>query len=359
MQNLKSHFSYQTLGLILILLFSHYSFAKETETLGSFRFSEFSLRPGLNLQEINGSQFDLENTYLGFEWKRDENLLGHVWIGSSDMIQPAVWFSRQNLPALGIVEAYLEGRSPYGDFRAGLVNVQQGYEGSVPDWALLLPLTHVRKNGWFINRDFGFQFRFSTAPFLSVFTISNGESSMSNLDNKFWASGLWQIKNSEGYGVLFTAQVGGTTAASTSASGGVGASQANSTFKFNFDPNQASKIRSGTMAFFKEENRNLYLIEGGSGDLIQGSTKSSYNFGHLDVVHYVGGDLSLLLRYERSQSNLDDINSILESSSLGFMMISKDKLQSFTLIGTKNYEKVDQPNDQLQLIFRLNSRYLN
>jgi hypothetical protein len=332
-------------------------YADMTENLGTFRFSEFSLKPLLHLQEDNNSQFTVQTTYLGFEWKRDETLRGQLLLGSSDMIQPAVWFGPSTLPAFGIVEAYLEGRSPIGDFRAGLVDLEQGYEGAVPEWAWVLPPTHFHQNGWLINRDFGFQFRFATYPFRTLFTVSNGESTATNPDNKFWYSALWELKNSDGYGILLTAEVGNTTAASTN--NPVSPSVASSLYKFVFNPALDSKIRIGTLAFFRDDGHSLYLIEGGSGDILQSGQSHSFSFGHADVAWHVGGDTHLLARVEQDQSNMSDYSTAVTSSSLGVMLTSKDKLQSFTLMATYNQNATNFPSNELQMIFRLNSRYLN
>ncbi len=330
--------------------------AENQENLGTFRFSEFSLKPLLRVQEESGSAFALQTTYLGFEWKRDENLRGELLLGSNDMIQPGIWFGPTNQPSFGIVEAFLEGKSPFGDFRAGLVNLQMGYEGAEPEWAWVLPPTHFHQQAWMLGRDFGFQFHFSTYPFTTVMTISNGESSMTNSDNKFWYSALWKIKNSEGYGALVTAQVGETTALST---GGVSPSLAASKYKFAFNPNSDAKIRVGALALFKDDGKSLYLLEGGSGDILQTSMKNSFAFAHLDLAFRMGGDLQILLRFEQDQPNLSDYSTAVKATSLGFMLTSKDKLQSFTLIGIKNQEGTEVPNDEAQVIFRLNSRYLN
>lgn len=326
------------------------------ENLGVFRFSEFSLKPLLHLQEESGSAFQIQATYLGFEWRRDENLRGQMLLGSSDLIQPAVWFSPVTEPAFGIVEAYLEGRSIYGDFRAGLVNLQMGYEGAMPEWAWVLPPTHFHQQAWMIARDFGFQFHFTTYPFTTMFTISNGETTTNNPNNKFWYSSLFELKNSEGLGILFTAQVGQTT---TAATGGSNPTLAQSKYGFAFNPNLDAKIRVGSISFFQDDGRSLYLLEGGSGDILQSSTINSFAFGHIDFAIRLVGDLNLLLRYEQDQTNMSDYTTVTKSSSLGFMLTSKDKLQSFTMMGTVNQLVSQYPDNELQLIFRLNSRNSN
>ncbi len=342
--------------IMALLLTSTLVKADSSENLGTFRFSEFSLKPLLNLQEENNSEFALQTTYLGFEWRRDEYLRGQLLLGSSDMILPSVWFSPTYQPSFGIVEAYLEGRSVFGEFRAGLVNLMMGYEGAEPEWAWILPPTRFHQQAWMINRDFGFQFLYSTYPFTTVMTVSNGESSMNNPDNKFWYSGLWKVKNSDGYGAQVSAQVGDTTPASTN---GSLPSVAASKYLFAFDPTLNAKIRVGAASIYRDDGRSLYLLEAGSGDILQGIVKNSFAFAHLDLAIRLGGDLHLLARYEQDQPNISDYTTVVKASSLGFMLTSKDKLQSFTLFGTFNQVTPVVPSSEVQLIFRLNSRYLD
>jgi len=329
---------------------------KMSENLGTFSFSEFSLEPTIHLQEESGNAFLLQSSYLGFEWRRDENLRGEFWLGSSDMVQSAVWFSPSSNPAFGVVEAFLEQRSSIGDFRAGLVNVQMGYEGSVPESAWALPPTHFHQQGWMINRDFGVQFEFSTYPFTTMATISNGESTMNNPDSQFWYSALWRLKNSQGFGALVTAQVGNTTALST---GGATPSLAASKYSFVFDPSSDAKIRVGSLSLFQDNGKSLYLIEAGSGDIIQNGVKNSFGFGHVDIAYRLASNWQLLLRYEQDQADLDNDATMIKSVSLGFKVDSKDKLQSMTLFATHNDETPEIQNDELLLLFRLNSRTMD
>lgn len=337
--------------LFLLLLFSTQVWGA-SENLGQFRFSEFSIAPELKIQEPGIGGFQIQKTYLGFEWMRDESLRGQIWLGSSDLLQSAVWFTPVTRPDLGISEAYLEGKSSYGEMRAGLLNVLQGYEGVSPEWALVLPASQSARQGWLMKRDYGLQFRWTTKPFFTAMTVHNGETG-ANSDGKFWYSGAWQYKNSNNAGVLLTASVGNTKPESTSGS------LAQSQFQFNFDPSGTAKIRYATLTFFKDDERSLFLIEGGRGDIIQNDIKRPYAWGRADFSFNLGGDLNMLLRYEQTQSNLKETPTIKKSSSGGFSIWSKDRLQSVTLYGIHHEEDPKVMNDEYFLIFRLNSRYLH
>ena len=278
-------------------------------------------------------------------------------MGSSDLTTPAAWFTPKTRPDFGIDEAYLEGKSLYGDIRAGLINVQQAYEGVYPEWAWVLPETRARRFGWLIKRDFGLQFRWQNKPFLTALSIHNGESGP-NTDGKLWYSGMWQIRNSQGVGLLMTASVGNTRPDATLGSSAGRTSLSNST-KFVFDGSQDAKIRYGTFAIFRDDERTLFLFEGGRGEIIQNNERAPYACGHLDIGWNLGGDLSLLARYEQLQPDLKDSESVVRAGSLGFSVTSKDRLQSITMFGTRNTENPAINNDEFQVILRLNSRYLN
>jgi hypothetical protein len=202
-----------------------------------------------------------------------------------------------------------------------------------------------------IKRDWGLQLRFTYENLLTAFTLHNGETT-TNADGKFWYSGLWQYKNDQGFGVLLSASVGNTKAASTS--GSTVASQG-----FLFNPALDSKIRYGILSIFREDQHTLFLLEYGRGDYIQNEIKNPYAWGRSDLSWNLGGDLSLLFRYEQSQPDLNNTATIIKSTSLGFASYSKSRLQSVTLLATSHREDPAVINDEVLLLFKLNSKFLN
>ena len=337
--------------LFLALLISWtFVFAENEESMGDFRFSDFSLAPRLRLQEPGEGGFELRSSFLGFEWKKDEALRGTFVIGTNDLNQPAVWFNNPQRPTLDLVEGFLEGRSAVGDLRVGLLNVHQGFEGAFPEWSWALPESRARREGWTIKRDWGIQLRFHSSGWLTAMTLHNGETT-DNADGKFWYSGLWQYKNTEGFGAQLSASVGNTKALSTSASTA-------GTLGFNFDSNKDSKIRYGIISLFREFERSLFLMEYGRGDFVQNDVKNPYEWGRADLSWFMGGDVNLLLRYEQTQSDLTNSASIVKSSSAGFSYYSKSRLQSVTLLATSNREEPQKTNDEVLLLVKLNSKFL-
>ena len=319
--------------------------------MGSFRFSEFSLSPRARVEEPSQGGFELHQSWIGFEWKRDESLSGEMSFGTADLVRPAIWYPTKE-GDLALVHAALRAKTQYLDIRAGLLPVPNGYEGSVPEWELLLPETRVRRHRWFAKRDVGVEFKAETKPWLTSLTVHNGESG-ANLDQKTWATGLWRYFNTEGYGALATASVGRTDARSTTLSTAASADEG-----FNFDPMVAAKIRQGSFALYRRWGRHLLLSEIGKGEILQNEDKHAFNWGHFDVCANLGGDLNLLLRYEQSQSDIGNTETIVRSTGFGFSVSSSDRLSSVTIWGNKNNQSPEKQDDEFLLIFRLNSNYL-
>ena len=340
----------RTSFFLLLTMISQLALA-EGEQMGTFRFSEFSLSPRLRIEEPSQGGFELHQSWIGFEWKRDERLSGEMSFGTADLVAPAIWYPTKE-GDLALVQAALKARTPYMDIRAGLLPIPNGYEGSVPEWELSLPETRVRRHRWFTKRDIGVELRAETKPWLTSVTVYNGESG-ANLDQKVWATALWRYLNPEGMGALATATVGRTDARSTTLSTAGSADEG-----FVFNPGEASKSRQGTLALYRRWGRHLVLAEIGKGEILQLDDKHGFNWGHFDMCANLGGDLNLLFRFEQSQSDLSDRETIVRSTGLGFSVSSSDRLSSVTLWGNKNAESPERLDDELLLMFRLNSNFL-
>ena len=346
----------RSLILILILvsecLFSVRAFAQadEFETMGKFRFMDLFISPRLRLQEPGNGGFELEQSYLGFEWSRDEQVRAVFKYGTGDLVAPAVWYPKP-VATYGLAEAYLELKGELADFRAGLLTVPLGFEGTFKEWNSILPESNMRRRGWLPKRDYGLQFSWDSKPWATQLTVHNGESGP-NSDRWMWVSGLWKYRGGDGYGALASASVGHTRSDSTLGS------TAATIEKFNFDVAESAKIRYGVLSLFKEDRRNLFLIEAGRGEIVQGESKGPYAFGRADFSWNIHQDTNLLLRYEQTQANLDLSSTIVKSTGLGLVFSSRDNLQSLTFYGSHNVEDPEVQNDEYWVIFRLHSSLL-
>ncbi len=338
------------LAVIITTLFGLSVWA-EGEQMGTFRFSEFSLSPRARVQEPSEGGFELQQSWIGFEWVKDENLSGELSFGTSDLVQPAIWYSTKE-GDVALVHAALKAKTPYFDVRAGLLPIPNGYEGAFPDWEQSLPETRVRRHRWFTKRDVGVEFKAETKPFLTSLTVHNGESG-ANSDQKVWVTGLWRYFNPQGYGALATAEVGRTDARSTAKSVAGSADEG-----FSFDPTDSAKIRHGSIALYRKWGRHLVLAEIGKGEILQKDEKHAFNWGHFDICANLGGDLNLLFRYEQSQSDVTSTANLVKSTGAGVSVSSSDRLSSVTLWGNKNTQSPEKQDDEFLLLFRLNSNFL-
>jgi hypothetical protein len=335
------------LPLFLFLLIG-VSEAAKAETLGKFRFSEIFLSPRLRFQEPGG--FELQQSELSMEWERDHQFRGVFALGTGDYLQPPIWYTQQKKD-FAVTQAWVEVLSFYGDFRAGLLPVPLGFEGAYPLWNSILPESAVRAANWMQRRDLGVQFHFFAAPWRTQITVHNGEVG-ENKDGALWVSGLWEYKNSEGVGVLLTASTGRTKSASTSAS------LANSVGLFNFNPAESAKHRLAVLSIFREDRRNLFLLELGRGELVQENQKSPWSWSRADLSWNFYNDVNVLFRYEGTQADLLNSATATRTGGLGFVFSSKDNLQSLTLYGAHHQEIPEINNDEYWMIFRLNSSLL-
>lgn len=346
----------QRLAFVLLLFLPWFAQAQDTESLGHFRFYDLFLSPELHLQEPGNGGFEIKNSWIGFEWKRDNFVTGILKLGSSDLMRSPIWFSPQAKPDFTVVEAWIEGRSDVGDVRAGLLSIPQGFEGTFPEWNSVLPESRVHREGWVVQRDYGLQFRWDTKPWATSVTVHNGEAG-ANTDRWMWLSSNWQYKNDEGFGLLLSATFGNTRPDSTATS--VAATDA----LFRFDPSKDARIRYAILSLFREERRSLFLIEAARGDIVQndfpGDEKRPFGWGRSDICWNFGGDVSLLLRYEATQADMKNRDTLKSSTGLGLVVASADNLQSLTLYGQHNQEGINEsPNDEFWLIFRLHSNLL-
>lgn len=337
---------------LLCLCLARPSFGTEVERLGRFEFSDFALSPRLRLAEPGQGGFELAQSWIGFEWTRDEYIRGVLKLGSTDLIAPAVWNTPTARPSFGVSEAWMEGKSDYGDVRAGLLAIPTGFESMNEEWSSVFPETRARHANWFIKRDMGLQFFWKTHFWDTSVVFHNGESA-DNTDGKYWVSGHWQFRDSDGTGVLLTSNVGNTKPASTS-----GSKAGLPENGFVFDPTSDAKIREFSLSLYHTERRNLILLEGGSGEVLQNGDKNGYAWGHLDWVYNRGGEISLLARFEQNQPQMTLADSIVRLYGAGMQFSSKDNLQSLTLFANHLEESPRVDNNELWLIFRIHSFFV-
>jgi hypothetical protein len=345
----KTRFLFLFISLFIGLIHCDYAFP--LETLGSFKFHDFSLAPRIEAKEPGQGGFELKDSWIAVEWTKDESVHGEFRMGTMDQMTPAIWF-QPGKEGFALIEAWVEARSEMGNLRAGRIAIADGFEGAFGDGFWLMPQSQVKKRNWLFSRDEGLTYEAENKPWLTSVSVHNGESA-SNSDGKMWVTSRFQYHNNfSGFGILLTGSEGGTSPASTVSS--VAATQE----KFQFDGAQGSKIRYGTLSFFHLYKRNYWNLEGGRGEILQNQDKNSFAWGRVDISWNVGGDLNLLARHEKTQSDLTNTQSIKNISGLGFIISSADQLSSLTLFAQRIAESPEINNDEALLIFRINSSSL-
>jgi hypothetical protein len=340
-------FSIFILVLLFVLSFQTQA-SSDSETLGTFRFRDFSLAPRLEVREPSEGGFELKESWISVQWIKDESIHGQFRLGTADQIQPIIWMNPSR-ETFSLLEAWVELRSEYGKVRVGRIPLADGFEGSFGDGFWLMPLSEVRKRNWLFSRDEGLTWEASTKPWLTSITVHNGESG-ANADNKMWVTGRWQFfANDTGNGILLTASEGATNPVSTSTS------TAASSEGFKFDGTKSSKVRWGTLSFFHLWKRDYWNLEVGRGDNLQDPEKYPFAWGRLDFSWNLGGDLNLLARLEQTQSDLKDAGTASKIAGLGFVLSSRDQLSSLTLFFKRKEESIQRNNDEALLLFRINS----
>lgn len=318
------------------------------EKMGVFSFSEMFLTPSATFQGEEDGGFGLQNSWLGFQWSRGDNVHGIVKLGTVDLIKPAVWFNPITQPSFGLTEIYMKGESPIGDMALGLVNLNFGFESVFQQWGSILPDSLARKNGWFVKRDYGVQLSWETKPWSMSITSHNGESAPSN-DGRFWTTGHWMYSDPGGFRLLVSAQVGNTKPQTTSLSTEATAQ------KFVFLPNESAKIRMGSLALIYEWQRTIFVCEGHQGQILQAGQKHSSVGGRCDSIINLGGDLGLLLRHEQIVPEQGNDSTTSRANTIGMVINSKDQLYSFSMYGTRQQEDPEVKNDSIGVLARIRS----
>lgn len=352
----RSCFNFMGVGIVAII------FATEALAL------EAAFSPALRLEQPKKGSFLVENSWISQKYVLESELNLTASLGSIDLSQTAIWFSKKDAD-WGLKELFIELRGEWGDWRFGMIPIQQSFEGSVSENTLLFPMTRPRRQRWFVRRDFGIEYSTHFDEFTGRWALHNGESS-ADRDSQMWFSGLWRYQNSEGSGAQLVAFVGRTGSHETSRT-----TSGAETLGFQFDPSADMKIRHGAMAFYKKWPRGFLLAEFGRGEFFQKDEKQSFVWGHLDLALPLGtgerikldgakesssqslltirSPYSFLARYEHTQPDARDSDSVTRSLGLGVVYWPREKMDGsspayqdkWTFWVQKNAQKDAQNSD--------------
>jgi hypothetical protein len=328
-------------------LFSSSSVLAQGQPLGEFSFSEFSLTVEQLSEEPGKNEFKLRDSFVKIQWSFDPRVSASLSLGTADLLMPVVWYPSPE-KEVNVVEAHAKIKSESFDLEVGLFKIVSGFESYFSQKHALFPISKVKEKRWLIERDLGLKTIVEFEDFRTSLAVHNGEGVQSE-DSKSWVTGNWSYVPREGFGFIFTAQVGGLSPSATSGS------QAQSEQQFLFDADSAAKIRLVNLSVFQKWQNSYWVLEGGHGEILQNDSKYAFTWGRWDGVWSLGQQTSLLFRYEQLQSDLKQSETIKKYASLGWTWAQPSQLASVTLMATKAYETPEIQNDQWVILFRVGS----
>jgi len=317
--------------------------ALASEPLGVLRLEDVTLRPQAVFGEKKQGQFELGESSAALAWHLDDSLSAKFRFGAHALRgKPAFYKDTKSKNDLDLLEAYAEYQSLYGRFRLGLIPLDLGREGSVPDGELIFPRAQIFSRGLFGLRDFGFNYFTGYNQFFTEFSAHNGESE-DNLDNKTWFAARWGYDfkklRLEAFG-----ETGSTTSLST----------AGSTLTVaRFDPTQNSKWRMG--GFYADWvpstfRMSLEVIE---GDATQNKETFRFLTGSMDLGLMGKNGWGMFLRYNPFDPDTKTDGDATHDVSVAVVRANASLTSKLILIGTKRFEegKSQIPNDEIRLVW--------
>ncbi len=327
-----------------------YSFSNEK--LGEFEVDSFAIQTEWKGKEKQGSQFQWVHSYLGFNWKKEDDWLGHLSISSSDLRRRSVFFSPAEAEEAPLQEAYVQKSTEYFNLFMGRKEIPFFRFQKHLGWSFKTVLEDI---GLWTKSDWGLGLYANHKAFETEFMIYNGEGG-ADQDKRLWFSGEWKYENEYEFGVMISGQTGETDVTSTANS------KAASLYHFGFDPNAKSKIRMTNLMMFKKWNHSRLWWAITKGDILQsdGISENKKSFQHAMVEAQVSsGEMAFYIRHENWQPNFDQKEFWEKRASLGFRWTSKDNLVSGYIGVTKIFEESDAvANDEGFLGIRVQSDWI-
>jgi hypothetical protein len=204
-----------SLFLLLLMGWPEGSYA---EQLGTLEVEDLTLRAAGLVREGQYAEFNLRESIVGFRWTLDRSLQAKIALGSLSLLNVPARFAATSSQDLGMVEAYGEYLSPYGEFRMGLIPLEHGLGGLAREADLQLGRSLIYSRRVVGLRDYGASFHTEHKGYYTRMTIHNGEGG-ENLDGRMWMTAHWGWTDHEKVNVGFSGTTGTTKPLSTSTSG--------------------------------------------------------------------------------------------------------------------------------------------
>lgn len=337
---LKSMFT-----LLLSTLFL--SSAHSEENLGNWKFNRLLLKPTFQAPEGEDGNFNVDGSFVGVRWNKDESLSAQILLGQMNLRQRPYIYRDGALDTdaneLELVEAYGQKSYAGGEFRYGLIPLDFSLLLSSPQEKEDLAPALLYRQGVLVRRDFGLSVSTESPSFVSQLSIHNGEGGPDQ-DGKLWLTGNWAFLY-EKFIVGVTGQAGHTKP--------IGTTNSSLTLS-NFDNSLASKWRIGGL-YFSNQFDQLRL----RGELIWGGLEqeaidnAQFNAGHIEAEWQSLGPWGFLMRYDSFDPNEDISLDAMTETIAALLYRDKTDTSAWSLQWIHPDEQGSEiKNDEIRLVWR-------
>ncbi|MCB0362383.1 MAG: hypothetical protein KDD35_06660 [Bdellovibrionales bacterium] len=325
--------------------------------MGQLSFEELSLRAGYFVSEGQNSEFNLNESLIGFSWRLDKNIRSFVGLGGLKLINSPLHYSSSSSHEWGLVEAYGEYMTSYGRWRFGLIPLEYAIEGSRRESELEWSRSLLFKRRVVGLRDYGISYSIDYEGFYSRWAFHNGEGDGKNArDSRVWMTSSWGWTNFDKLNFGFSGNTGRTAPIATSVSGDNLA---------GVDPTQSAKWSMATFYLHywttKSWSSLLELTWGGreQDEALVAEGRGKFFSGHFDWAYDWSSQMGILLRGDYFDPNLGVSGDIEREFSLAWSFRSQEGNSRLYLMGTKvleeGGEKSQINNDLFQIVWHLSS----
>lgn len=327
--------------------------SQKKELIGSLSVSDILIQPRFISTEDGTHNFDLDRSYFFFSWKMDRQLSAHFGVGRLDLINHNSRLATNvsnsaDYKNFAFFEAYGEYESKYGTFKAGLIPLLFGWEGSHKESEWIFPRTlfyggedDTYANQNFGMRDYGVSYYVSYKDFYTQATVHNGENGK-DLDGKIWHTAILGWKNKSGLEAGLSMSNGKYQ--NGNANPELDFSYGNLFFGFQFY--DLFFLTEGYIA----EQKTAYAVT--PGDPL---TKKFWEY-HVDASHPVKKGISILGRYEMYDPDSNTEDDRIQRYILGAGFSNELRTSNLYVWFIKNKEQgVEINNDQVMVVWKVRS----
>lgn len=317
-----------------------------TEKLGRVELTDVLIKPWFELKEPQEGEFQIGDSSVQFTWFLENHFQSKIRIGPKTLLNPMARFNTPPSTDIGLVEAYGQYSSLYGQLRAGMIPINYAAEGSLSEAELYFERHKLFEQRVLPLRDMGLEYSVQHNGYYSDLKVHNGEG-QTNPDGRMWVTGNWGWKDRNKFQVGLAGLTGTTKPISTSTSADNLA---------NVDEAKEARWRMGTffLRWFPSEWKTMMELT--MGEVTQGEGDhviGKFAGGHVDLI-FEKPLWGMMARWQYFNPNSEAKNDLQRETSIGFIFKNASQTSQLKLIGTKIVEDgVPVANDELRVIWQL------